>query len=81
MPDQPNPLEHAARIAELRRRLLSGETLNMEDLKDVLSSLRANRRADATTSAASKGPKAPKVSGEQLLNQILGGKKPNGGTP
>lgn len=65
----------AQQINDLRAKVLAGEVVSPEELREALATLRAGRRTAATQSATSKAKKTPKTAEEAQaeLDALLGG--------
>lgn len=65
----------ANQINDLRARVLAGETVSPEELREALATLRNGRRTAATQSASSKRKKTPKTpeAAQAELDSLLGG--------
>lgn len=61
-------------VIQMRQRVLAGEQLSREEVRDVLTALRANRRAAAEAAGKKSAAKAPARSPAELLAALA--KKP-----
>lgn len=52
-------LENTAKLTGLRQRILKGETIPIEELREAFAIYRGDRKASAIASATSKSAKAP----------------------
>lgn len=69
-------MTEAERLNDLRRRVLDGDSVSIEEYRELIQSLRAKRTGDIAVAAEKKATRkaaSPAKAPEQSLDELLGG--------